>query len=84
MFFLNFISLMGRTNIGATLIRLMPSDLHLDATKIFLVLTMPVAPLILLEVPSNLLMRLLERRWDLSYMSFLCLLDLFLGMSVSC
>lgn len=81
MFFLNFISLMGRTNIGATLIRSMPMDLQLDAEKIFIVLVMPTAPLILFEVPSNLLMRLMERKLDFSYIHYMCLLDFVLGES---
>ncbi|KAK6206946.1 major facilitator superfamily transporter [Colletotrichum tabaci] len=80
MFFLNFLSLMGRTNIGAALIRQLPQDLKLDAMKVFIVLTMPAAPLILLEVPSNLLMRFLDRKFNFSYMSYMCLLDVLLGV----
>ncbi|KAL0780504.1 hypothetical protein CaCOL14_001839 [Colletotrichum acutatum] len=68
MFFLNFLSLMGRTNIGAALIRQLPQDLHLDAMKVFIVLTMPAAPLILFEVPSNLLMRFLNRKFNFPYL----------------
>lgn len=81
MFFLNFLSLMGRTNIGAALIRQLPQDLKLDAMKVFIILTMPAAPLILFEVPSNLLMRWLDRRLDFSYMWYMCLLDVLLGSS---
>ncbi|KAK2775875.1 transmembrane transporter [Colletotrichum kahawae] len=80
MFFLNFLSLIGRTNIGAALIRQLPQDLKLDAMKVFVVLTMPAAPLILFEVPSNLLMRWLDRRLNFSYMWYMCLLDLLLGV----
>lgn len=83
MFFLNFLSLMGRTNIGAALIRQLPQDLKLDAMKVFVVLTMPAAPLILFEVPSNLLMRWLDRKINFSYMWYMCLLDLLLGQSES-
>ncbi|OLN91622.1 putative transporter C1002.16c-like protein 10 [Colletotrichum chlorophyti] len=79
-FFLNFLSLMGRTNIGAALIRQLPQDLHLDAMKVFIVLTMPAAPLILFEVPSNLLMRFLDRKFNFSYMWYMCLLDILLGL----
>ncbi|KAK1593409.1 major facilitator superfamily transporter [Colletotrichum navitas] len=80
MFFLNFLSLMGRTNIGAALIRQLPQDLKLDAMKVFIVLTMPAVPLILFEVPSNLLMRFLDRRFNFHYMWYMCLLDVLLGV----
>ncbi|KAK1976266.1 major facilitator superfamily transporter [Colletotrichum cereale] len=80
MFFLNFLSLMGRTNIGAALIRQLPQDLKLDAMKVFIVLTMPAVPLILFEVPSNLLMRFLDRRFNFSYMWYMCFLDVMLGV----
>ncbi|KAK2035564.1 major facilitator superfamily transporter [Colletotrichum zoysiae] len=80
MFFLNFLSLMGRTNIGATLIRHLPQDLKLDAMKVFIVLTMPAVPLILFEVPSNLLMRFLDRKFNFSYMWYMCFLDIMLGV----
>ncbi|KAK1970222.1 major facilitator superfamily transporter [Colletotrichum sublineola] len=80
MFFLNFLSLMGRTNVGAALIRQLPQDLKLDAMKVFIMLTMPAAPLILFEVPSNLLMRFLDRRFNFSYMRYMCLLDVLLGV----
>lgn len=79
MFFLNFLSLMGRTNIGAALIRQLPQDLKLDAMKVFIMLTMPAVPLILFEVPSNLLMRFLDRKFNFSYMWYMCLLDVLLG-----
>ncbi|KAK7444935.1 major facilitator superfamily transporter [Colletotrichum acutatum] len=80
MFFLNFLSLMGRTNIGAALIRQLPQDLHLDAMKVFIVLTMPAAPLILFEVPSNLLMRFLNRKFNFPYLWYMCVLDILLGI----
>ncbi|GKT82322.1 major facilitator superfamily transporter [Colletotrichum tofieldiae] len=83
-FFLNFLSLMGRTNIGAALIRQLPQDLKLDAMKVFIVLTMPAALLILFEVPSNLLMRLLDRKFNFSYMWYMCLLDVLLGVITVC
>ncbi|KAJ3941164.1 uncharacterized protein N0V96_009042 [Colletotrichum fioriniae] len=79
MFFLNFLSLMGRTNIGAALIRQLPQDLHLDAMKVFIVLTMPAAPLVLFEVPSNLLMRFLNRKFNFPYLWYMCVLDILLG-----
>lgn len=81
MFFLNFLSLMGRTNIGAALIQELPADLHLNATKVFVVTAMPLIMLILFEVPSNLLMRWLERKWGLSYMRYLSLITVGLGVS---
>lgn len=81
MFFLNFLSLMGRTNVGAALIQELPADLHLSAIKTFTVTVMPLIMLILFEVPSNLLMRWLERNWGLSYMRYLSLITVGLGMS---
>ncbi|WYZ33918.1 hypothetical protein EsH8_I_000194 [Colletotrichum jinshuiense] len=84
MFFLNFLSLMGRTNIGAALIRQLPQDLKLDAMKVFIMLTMPAVPLILFEVPSNLLMRFLDRKFNFSYMWYMCLLDVLLGIITIC
>lgn len=83
MLFLNFLSLMGRTNIGAALIQGLPTDLRLDAIKTFTVTVMPLVMLILFEVPSNLLMRWLERHWGLSYMRYLSLITVGLGMSSS-
>ncbi|KAK1998233.1 major facilitator superfamily transporter [Colletotrichum falcatum] len=79
-FFLNFLSLMGRTNIGAALIRQLPQDLKLDAMKVFIVLTMPAVPLILFEVPSNLLMRFLDQQFDFPYIWYMCLLNVLLGI----
>lgn len=79
MFFLNFLSLMGRTNIGNALIQELPTDLHLTAMKIFIVTVMPLVMLILFEIPSNLLMRWLERNWGLSYMRYLSLITVGLG-----
>jgi hypothetical protein len=83
MFLLNFFSLMGRTNIGATLIQKLPQDLSLGQTEVFLVLTMPAVSLILFDVPSNLLMRYLERKIHLGYMRYLCLVNIGLGESLS-
>jgi len=79
MFFLNFLSLMGRTNIGAALIQKLPVDLKMDAMKTFLAIAMPVVMLILFEVPSNLLMRWFDRRFGLSYMRYLSLITVGLG-----
>lgn len=79
MFFLNFLSLMGRTNIGAALIQGLPHDLHLNAMKVFLCITMPLVMLILFEVPSNLLMKWLETKFGISYMCYLSLITVGLG-----
>lgn len=84
MFFLNFLSLMGRTNIGAALIQELPKDLHLDAMKVFLAIAMPLVMLILFEVPSNLLMKWLETEINLSYMRYLSLITVGLGESLPC
>ncbi|KAK7993304.1 t-complex 1 subunit alpha [Apiospora arundinis] len=80
MFFLNFLSLMGRTNIGAALIQKLPVDLKMDAMKTFLAISMPVVMLILFEVPSNLLMRWFDKRYGLSYMRYLSLITVGLGV----
>ncbi|RDW56929.1 hypothetical protein BP5796_12996 [Coleophoma crateriformis] len=80
MLLLNFLSLMGRTNIGAEMIQKLPNDLQLDAMKVFLAITIPLVPLILFEIPSNLLMRLLERKINLSYMRYLSLVTALLGL----
>lgn len=79
MFFLNFLSLMGRTNIGAALIQKLPVDLKMDAMKTFLAISMPVVMLILFEVPSNLLMRWFDKRYGLPYMRYLSLITVGLG-----
>ena len=79
MFFLNVLSLMGRTNIGAAMIQKMPQELHLDAMKVFLATAIPIVMLILFEVPSNLIMRWLEVKCGLSYMRYLCLITFCLG-----
>lgn len=79
MFFLNFLSLMGRTNIGNALIQDLPEDLHLNAMKVFLAIAMPLVMLILFEVPSNLLMKWLETRFGLSYMRYLSCITIGLG-----
>ena len=79
MFFLNVLSLMGRTNIGAAMIQEMPQDLHLDAMNVFLATVMPIVMLILFEVPSNLIMRWFEAKFGLSYMRYLSLITFCLG-----
>lgn len=79
MLFLNVLSLMGRTNIGAALIQELPTDLHLTVMKVFLATTMPLVMLILFEVPSNLLMKWLEVNFHLSYMRYLSLITVCLG-----
>ncbi|EEA19342.1 hypothetical protein EYB25_009459 [Talaromyces marneffei] len=80
MLFLNVLSLMGRTNIGAALIQELPADLHLTAMRVFLATTMPLVMLILFEVPSNLLMKWLEAKFNLSYMRYLSLITVCLGL----
>lgn len=81
MLFLNFLSLMGRTNIGAAMVQGLPKDLKMDAMKVFISVTIPLVPLILFEVPSNLLMRFLERKYNFSYMRYLSLMTALLGTS---
>lgn len=78
-FLLNFLSLMGRTNIGSALIQQLPQDLKLDATKLFLVVVMPLIMLIIFDIPSNLIMRWCERRLGLPYMRYLSLITISLG-----
>lgn len=78
--FLNFFSLMGRANIGAALIQKLPADLHLDATAVFLATSIPAVGIMVFEIPSNLLMRWLERRAGLGFVRYLSLLNLGLGM----
>jgi hypothetical protein len=60
MLFLNFLSLMGRTNIGAALIQGLPKDLKLTAIKVFLAISISLVPLILFEIPRNLLQLLIH------------------------
>lgn len=79
MLFLNFLSLMGRTNIGAAMVQKLPHDLEMDAMKVFISISIPLVPLILFEVPSNLLMRLLERKYNFSYMRYLSVMTALLG-----
>jgi hypothetical protein len=79
MLFLNFVSLMGRTNIGTALIQKMPQDLKLDAMKVFLSISMTFIPLIVCEVPSNLLMRVLDKKYNITFMRYLALITFFLG-----
>lgn len=79
MFFLNFLSLMGRTNIGSALIQKLPQDLRLDATKLFLVIVMPLIMLIIFDIPSNLIMRWFEKQFGLAYMRYLSLITVLLG-----
>ncbi|PQE11457.1 major facilitator superfamily transporter protein [Rutstroemia sp. NJR-2017a WRK4] len=80
MLFLNFLSLMGRTNIGAAMVQKLPHDLKMDAMKVFISISIPLVPLILFEVPSNLLMRLLERKYNFSYMRYLSVMTALLGL----
>ncbi|KAG4034094.1 hypothetical protein MFRU_003g00700 [Monilinia fructicola] len=80
MLFLNFLSLMGRTNIGAAMVQGLPKELKMDAMKVFLAVTIPLVPLILFEVPSNLLMRFLERKYNFSYMRYLSIMTALLGL----
>lgn len=70
---------MGRTNIGAALIQELPEDLELNAIRVFCATTIAMAPLILLEIPSNLLMRYLEKSRGLSYMRYLSIITILLG-----
>lgn len=78
-FFLNFLSLMGRTNIGSALIQKLPQDLKLDATKLFLVIVMPMIMLMAFDIPSNLIMRFFERQFGIAYMRYLSLITVLLG-----
>ncbi|KAH8817267.1 major facilitator superfamily domain-containing protein [Xylogone sp. PMI_703] len=80
MLFLNFLSLMGRTNIGAALIQKLPQDLKLDANKIVLAISISLVPLILFEVPSNLIMRFLEKDYGFPYMRYLSVITICLGI----
>lgn len=82
MLFLNFLSLMGRTNIGAAMVQGLPKELKMDAMKVFITITIPLVPLILFEVPSNLLMRFVERKYNFSYMRYLSLMTALLGMYI--
>jgi hypothetical protein len=79
MLFLNFVSLMGRTNIGTALIQKLPQDLKLDAMKVFLSISMTFIPLIVCEVPNNILMHALDKKYNVSYMRYLALINFFLG-----
>lgn len=81
MFFLSFLSLMGRTNIGAALIQGLPADLQLDATKVYLAICIPLIMIIVFDIPSNMVMRWLERRFGLPYMRYLSLTTIGLGKS---
>lgn len=47
--------------------------------KVFLATTMLLVMLILFEVPSNLLMKWLEIKFNLSYMRYLSLITVCLG-----
>lgn len=78
--FLNFFSLMGRTNVGTALIQKLPADLKLKATDIFVAIVLAFVPLILLEIPSNVLMRTLERKVGLGYIRYLSIMTALLGM----
>lgn len=79
MLVLNFLSLMGRTNIGAAFIQELPKDLKLNAMKVFCATSIAFVPLIVFEVPSNLIMRLLERKYNVSYLRYLSLITVALG-----
>lgn len=79
MFLLNVLSLMGRTNIGAAYIQELPADLKLTAMKEFLATTIPLVMLIVFEVPSNILMKWLEVKFNLPYMRYLCIITFCLG-----
>jgi hypothetical protein len=79
MFFLNFLSLMGRTNIGAALIQKLPLDLKMGAMDIFLAVAMPVVMLIVFEIPSNLIMKWLDKRFGIPYMRYLSAITACLG-----
>lgn len=81
MLFLNFLSLMGRTNIGAALIQKLPQDLKLDANNIVLAISISLVPLILFEIPSNLIMRFLEKKFNFPYMRYLSAITICLGMT---
>lgn len=79
MFFLNLLSLMGRTNIGAALVQKLVPDLHLGSMDVFLAVAISTAPIIVLDIPSQLLMRFLRRRTGLPHIRYLCALDIGLG-----
>lgn len=78
-FILNFLSLMGRTNVGSALIQKLPQDLKLDASKLFLVIAMPLIMLVIFDIPSNLIMRWFERQFGIAYMRYLSLITVLLG-----
>ncbi|PSR86967.1 major facilitator superfamily domain-containing protein [Coniella lustricola] len=80
MFFLNFLSLMGRTNIGAALVQKLVPDLHLDSIEVFFAIAITTAPIIVLEIPSQILMRFLRRKAGLPHSRYLCALDVGLGV----
>lgn len=79
MFFLNLLSLMGRTNIGAALIQELIPDLHLTSMDVFLVIAITTVPIMVLDIPSQLLMRYLGRKVGLPFIRYLCLMDILLG-----
>lgn len=79
MLFLNFFSLMGRTNIGTALIQKLPQDLKLNAMDVVVAISLAFIPLIALEIPSNILMRSLEKKMGLGYIRYLAITTAFLG-----
>jgi hypothetical protein len=79
MLFLNFFSLMGRTNIGTALIQKLPTDLKLKPMDIFVAIVLAFIPLIVLEIPSNVLMRTLEKKVGLGYIRYLSIMTGLLG-----
>lgn len=79
MLFLNFFSLMGRTNIGTALIQKLPQDLKLNAMDVVIAVSLAFVPLIVLEIPSNILMRTLENNVGLPYIKYLSIITGLLG-----
>lgn len=79
MLFLNFFSLMGRTNIGTALIQKLPIDLKLKPMDIVVAIVLAFVPLIVLEIPSNILMRVLEKKVGFGYIRYLSIMTAFLG-----
>jgi hypothetical protein len=79
MLFLNFFSLMGRTNIGTALIQKLPTDLKLKPMDIVVAIVLAFVPLIVLEIPSNVLMRTLEKKVGLGYIRYLSIMTALLG-----
>jgi hypothetical protein len=70
---------MGRTNIGTALIQKLPTDLKLKPMDIFVAIVLAFIPLIVLEIPSNVLMRTLEKKVGLGYIRYLSIMTGLLG-----